>query len=237
MGRSPPDARGRTYVLHNRCRVQPANFIRSVDFTAGVEVDFELCLSNKGCTNCCQNDALVAYVAGGIKVGLKLRLPNKGCQACGYGDSNAGSKPSASTSDGAIHTVVKGDTAYGLMRKYGISIADLKRINPNVNLDALPLGTKLLVDVNGKKTGTCPMCGGVPAGGKLQAVAPLLTAPLAGISGAGSLAVGGVQNAGNGIVAVVKLAVRVLKFFPGIVKKLPPGLLEQIVKMTGSHNR
>jgi len=167
------------------------------------------------------------WYTGGIKVGLKLRLPNKGCQACGYGggqntsSNNPESSPSASAPNGATHTVVKGDTAYALMRKYGISVADLKRINPKVNFDALPLGTVLLVSVNGKKTGTCPMCGGLPPAGKVQAISQVVKTPLMGFLGAFGLTTRGVQSAGSGAASVVNFVVRMIRQIPGIVQKLP----------------
>ncbi len=44
----------------------------------------------------------------------------------------------------AIHTVLPKETKYGIARKYGITIAQLEALNPQIN-DGLKIGTKLIV--------------------------------------------------------------------------------------------
>ncbi len=45
----------------------------------------------------------------------------------------------------AIHTVEKGDTAYNLSKKYGMSLDELYRLNPNIKDGGLSLGAQLKV--------------------------------------------------------------------------------------------
>ena len=47
-----------------------------------------------------------------------------------------------STSSGAKHTVQPKETKYGIARKYGITIAELEKLNPNIG-EGLPMGTVL----------------------------------------------------------------------------------------------
>mmetsp|Transcript_26684 Transcript_26684/g.44738 ORF Transcript_26684/g.44738 Transcript_26684/m.44738 type:complete len:395 (-) Transcript_26684:240-1424(-) len=172
------------------------------------------------------------WCTGGIMAGLKLRLPNSQCQACGYGGGSTPPPPSQTgiISGAQTHTVVRGDTGYAMMRKYAISLEDLRRINPSVNFNFLPVGTVLKVSVDGgKKRGTCPLCGGVPAKSPVQAVTSLglgglhnllLRGPLALLLGGANLTGRGVQGAGSGLSGVVKLVTTILKTFPGLSKRL-----------------
>ncbi|MDQ3015539.1 MAG: LysM peptidoglycan-binding domain-containing protein [Bacteroidota bacterium] len=47
-----------------------------------------------------------------------------------------------STSDLVLHTVIKGDTLYSLSRQYGLSVAELKKMN-NLSADTISIGQKL----------------------------------------------------------------------------------------------
>lgn len=44
-----------------------------------------------------------------------------------------------------IHEMKAGDTLYGISRKYDVSIDDIKRLNPTLNITAIPIGTKVKV--------------------------------------------------------------------------------------------
>ena len=44
---------------------------------------------------------------------------------------------------GEMHTVVKGDTLYGIARSYGLSVTELKQKN-NLNVDTIFVGQKLV---------------------------------------------------------------------------------------------
>ena len=70
----------------------------------------------------------------------------------GYFLETASQKQEKTKKSGMEHLVVKGDTAYSISRKYGISIADLASLN---NLDSsysLKLGQRLLVSASADKS-------------------------------------------------------------------------------------
>ena len=50
------------------------------------------------------------------------------------------------------HTVIKGDTAYNISKKYGISLAELAMLNPKTQDGKLTLGEVLIVQNSGKNT-------------------------------------------------------------------------------------
>ena len=50
------------------------------------------------------------------------------------------------------HTVIKGDTAYNISKKYGISLAELAKMNPKTQDGKLTLGEVLIVQNSGKNT-------------------------------------------------------------------------------------
>jgi len=54
------------------------------------------------------------------------------------------SEPSQPAAQPKVHTVVRGDTLWGLSRKYGVSIDTIKRAN-NLKSDVAVLGTKLVI--------------------------------------------------------------------------------------------
>jgi len=49
-----------------------------------------------------------------------------------------------------LHEVVAGDTKYSLSKKYGVSVADLEKWNPEIK-DGLPLGFKVRLNANAPK--------------------------------------------------------------------------------------
>jgi len=56
----------------------------------------------------------------------------------------APSRPSTPARAAASHTVVRGDTLWGLSRKYGVSVDAIKQAN-NMRNDTVVLGTKLVI--------------------------------------------------------------------------------------------
>ncbi len=56
----------------------------------------------------------------------------------------APSRPSAPARAQATHTVVRGDTLWGLSRKYGVSVDAIKQAN-NMRNDTVVLGTRLTI--------------------------------------------------------------------------------------------
>ena len=52
--------------------------------------------------------------------------------------------PPVSTTASRVHTVVRGDTLWGLSKQYGVSISSIKRENSMVN-DIVVLGAKLKI--------------------------------------------------------------------------------------------
>ena len=51
----------------------------------------------------------------------------------------------------STHTVVKGDNPYNISKKYGMSLSELERLNPNVTTGTLAIGQKLVIN---KKAGS-----------------------------------------------------------------------------------
>ncbi|QOS98319.1 N-acetylmuramoyl-L-alanine amidase [Brevibacterium sp. JNUCC-42] len=59
--------------------------------------------------------------------------------------SNPETSPNKPATDGYTHTIVKGDTLWSLSQKYGTTVANLKKLNPDINENALRVGSKLIV--------------------------------------------------------------------------------------------
>lgn len=49
------------------------------------------------------------------------------------------------TTNGITHTIVRGDTLWDLARKYNTTVANIQKLNPNVNANALKIGDKLVI--------------------------------------------------------------------------------------------
>lgn len=56
--------------------------------------------------------------------------------------------------NGAVHTIVSGDTLWGLSRLYDISVSALKNLNPDVDPQALQIGDTLRISAKSPKTHT-----------------------------------------------------------------------------------
>lgn len=73
-----------------------------------------------------------------MQIGQKLSIPSANART-----STASSKPVAST--GGTHVVRNGESDWTISRKYGISMDQLHRLNPNVDFSPLQIGVKLRV--------------------------------------------------------------------------------------------
>ncbi|WP_420126781.1 LysM peptidoglycan-binding domain-containing protein [Longimicrobium sp.] len=63
-----------------------------------------------------------------------------GTAAAGTGRTESAPAPSGR---GRAHTVVAGETFYGIARRYGVTAAQLRALNPDVDMDALEVGDEL----------------------------------------------------------------------------------------------
>lgn len=77
----------------------------------------------------------------GLKKGEKLQIPIK---VVSTSEVVTTTTNESSTSDGGKHTVLPKETKFGIARKYGITIAELDKLNPLVG-NNLPIGTVLNV--------------------------------------------------------------------------------------------
>jgi len=67
-----------------------------------------------------------------LNIGDRLIVPNA-------------SKANCDTKISNIYTVKKGDTAYTISKNYNIDISELKKLNPQLNLDSLNIGEKIIL--------------------------------------------------------------------------------------------
>ncbi len=118
--------------------VQKGETLYSISRSYGVTVD-----SVKKLNGFSEND---------IKIGQKIKIPedSKTAQAASSASpSNSKSaetdKKSSSASSDGIYVVQKGETWFGISRKYGISVAELQKMNGADSSSALKIGQKLKV--------------------------------------------------------------------------------------------
>ena len=86
----------------------------------------------------------------GIKVGQKIKIPDGKTSASAAASSSspapvASSPSTKSNSSDGTYTVQKGETWFGISKKYGISVADLQKLNGVGSDAALKVGQKLKV--------------------------------------------------------------------------------------------
>ncbi len=89
----------------------------------------------------------------GIKVGQKIKIPGKESDSAAAQKSPAPSASSvvetsaksAQTASDGIYVVQKGETWFGISKKYGISVADLQKLNGVGNKSSLKVGQKIKV--------------------------------------------------------------------------------------------
>ncbi|HPF11645.1 MAG TPA: LysM peptidoglycan-binding domain-containing protein [Flavobacteriaceae bacterium] len=78
----------------------------------------------------------------GLKKGDKLQIPK--LEKVAVSNENTSETTNGDAVMTQIHEVQPKETFYGIARKYGISIAELKALNPDLN-EQLPIGTKIKV--------------------------------------------------------------------------------------------
>ena len=82
-----------------------------------------------------------------LKKGKKLQIPKYAKVVIADTSTetiNESSNNNSTSSETQIHEVQPKETFYGIARKYGISVVELKAMNPEIK-DGLPIGTKLTV--------------------------------------------------------------------------------------------
>ncbi|HNX67330.1 MAG TPA: LysM peptidoglycan-binding domain-containing protein, partial [Bacteroidales bacterium] len=89
--------------------------------------------------------------ADGIKEGEVLRIP---ASAIGKnqknqipaGEQNTEKKPSATAPQNVFfHEMAAGETVYSLSKKYNVTVDDIKRSNPGINITEISIGTKIAI--------------------------------------------------------------------------------------------
>ncbi len=85
-----------------------------------------------------------------LKKGLKLKFPNKDAVNLKLEDTNANLDKAGSTNDdivsitNVVHKVVAKETLYGISKQYGVSIADIEKLNPGIE-NGLPVDYLLMI--------------------------------------------------------------------------------------------
>ncbi|MEZ4778734.1 MAG: LysM peptidoglycan-binding domain-containing protein [Flavobacteriaceae bacterium] len=80
----------------------------------------------------------------GLKKGDDLMIPQFEKGVISETSSETTNETTITTKDTRIHEVQPKETFYGIARKYGVSVAELKALNPEIK-EGLPVGTKLNV--------------------------------------------------------------------------------------------
>ncbi|MEZ4817147.1 MAG: LysM peptidoglycan-binding domain-containing protein [Flavobacteriaceae bacterium] len=80
----------------------------------------------------------------GLKKGDDLMIPQFEKGVSSQSSSEANSETTITVKDTQIHEVLSKETFYGIARKYGVSVAELKALNPEIK-EGLAVGTKLNV--------------------------------------------------------------------------------------------
>lgn len=85
-----------------------------------------------------------------LKKGLKLKFPNKDAVNLKLEDTNSNLDKAGSTNDdivsitNVVHKVVAKETLYGISKQYGVSIADIEKLNPGIE-NGLPVDYLLMI--------------------------------------------------------------------------------------------
>jgi LysM repeat protein len=91
--------------------------------------------------------------ADGIKEGEVLRIPasavgkNPKTQNVPGTQNNDRSQEEAGQYNISYHEMAAGETVYSLSRKYNVSVEDIKKSNPGININEIPIGAKIAVPV------------------------------------------------------------------------------------------
>jgi LysM repeat protein len=88
--------------------------------------------------------------SGGIKEGQVLKVPSAQTQSQSQMPQQQAqtqtTPQTASATKGLIyHTVEKDETAYSLSKKYNVTVEDIVRSNPGLNINSIPVGTRLTI--------------------------------------------------------------------------------------------
>ena len=99
----------------------------------------------RACNNLSENDVL--------KIDMKLKIPSADIRNAAALSTNIDPQPnSVNNSSTSYYTVEKGDTLYGISRKYGIKVAELIALNDLNNDSTIKPGQKIKVPGGEKKT-------------------------------------------------------------------------------------
>lgn len=80
-----------------------------------------------------------------LKKGAKLKFPNKEAVIQSNKDANAVNQNDAIVSiTNVVHKVLAKETLYGISKKYGVSIADIEKLNPGIE-NGLPVDYLLII--------------------------------------------------------------------------------------------
>jgi len=80
-----------------------------------------------------------------LKKGAKLKFPNKEAVIQSNKDANAVNQNDAIVSiTNVVHKVLAKETLYGISKKYGVSIADIEKLNPGIE-NGLPVDYLLMI--------------------------------------------------------------------------------------------
>lgn len=122
--------------------VKKGETLYSISRSYGVSVD-----SVKKLNNFSGND---------IKIGQKIKIPddakNDGKSAASSSSAVKSDSSSASKSSDGIYVVQKGETWFGISKKYGITVAELQKMNGADSSSSLKIGQKLKVPSSDSKS-------------------------------------------------------------------------------------
>lgn len=122
--------------------VKKGETLYSISRSYGVSVD-----SVKKLNNFSGND---------IKIGQKIKIPddakNNGKSAASSSSAVKSDSSSASKSSDGIYVVQKGETWFGISKKYGITVAELQKMNGADSSSSLKIGQKLKVPSSDSKS-------------------------------------------------------------------------------------
>ncbi len=94
--------------------------------------------------------------AGSGSTGAPAKPATSGRPAPTPSGSPASSAPSSSSSSGRVHTVVRGDTLYGIAGRYKVSLTKLMAANALSSSSILQIGQRVVVPGAGGSSGTKP---------------------------------------------------------------------------------
>jgi LysM repeat protein/ABC-type branched-subunit amino acid transport system substrate-binding protein len=89
--------------------------------------------------------------ADGIKEGQVLRIPasavgkNPKTQTQQPEQNNSKNTPGAGPQNINYHEMAAGETVYSLSRKYNVSVDDIKKNNPDIDITHIPVGTRIAI--------------------------------------------------------------------------------------------